>query len=125
MGSRQPPFGRTPRHPRSFRPRLSRLHLVRFTWSGSLGPSRDRRTALHHRPFIVARGLNTIAILLGAFPRRAETVFAQFPGALVLCACADRLPRHLAVGREGHLVLDVARGRREWLPVEESGLVFP
>src|SRR5205085_8658753 len=64
------------------------------------------------------------AARLAAFPGGAEAVLGELPGAVGLYArLADRLARHLALGREDHLELDVRKGRRrERLAVEERRL---
>src|SRR5262249_40446542 len=81
---------------------------ARLTSSKSFRPSRDRRGSLHHRPLVVAGGKDLKAVGLGALPGGAEAVLGELPGAFALGAArTDRLARHLAVGAEYHLVLDI------------------
>src|SRR5262249_27028499 len=90
----------------------------------SLRPGRDRGGSFHHRPLVVAGGHEAVAVLLGALPRGAEAVLGQLPRAFALCASADRLARHFAVGGERHLEFDVGRRCGEGLTGEEGRLDF-
>src|SRR4051812_13579842 len=86
-----------------------------------LAPHRDCRGALDHRPLVLVDVDDRVAVCRAAFPRGAEPVLRQFPGALPLrTSLVLRLARDLAISREGQLELGAGRGRcGERLAVKE------